>query len=341
MKILLISGIESAIQGWGNMTTTKKIVNALHKIGHQCHILYAKSNEEIIEHASTNRYDLAWSSVYYFSANSKRICNFARIKSVTEVLENLGIPYVGSSSESNRIMIDKYRTIQKLRQNGIKTHKQYLIHSMNEFENTVFKDSFDLYFVKPNFESESNGITEESVVDSYTKIKERAYHLLTHGFSPVLVEEYLPGDEYTVSVIGNNSNAKIYPIQNYVRKGAYKSYPVIANNLNKKEDISFIIPDERRMELEEITIKAISILGCRDHVRLDIGTSKEGELRVIEVNGIPGLNPKKGRSYIIYSIYNRSSIKFQHIYDLLINDIIEAASERIFSDANSRQTNSI
>jgi len=331
MRVLLITGVESAIQGWGKMVTTKKIMDSLQKRGHQCRILHARSNNEVIEHVASSQYDLAWSSVYYFNMNPKRVQNLYQIKSVTEVLEEVRVPFVGSPCKSNKIMIDKYRTIQMLKRNGIPTHEQYLLYALEDLEGIGFEGSFDPYIVKPNFESDSKGILEKNVFTQLSMAQARVKWMFRRKYSPILIEEYLPGDEYTVSVIGNGGNAKIYPVQNCVKEGAYKNYPVISSKTNKKGGISYTIPENMEADLAELARSVVAILGCRDYARLDIRASKCGELRVLGVNGVPDLDPAGSKSLIIHGLHNQQIIKPQHLFDLLVNDIVDAAVDRVYA----------
>jgi len=67
---------------------------------------------------------------------------------------------------------------------------------------------------------------------------------------------------------------------------------------------------------------------CLDHVRIDIKTDAAGALRVMEVNGIPGLKPLKSWAPQIYTLYFRSPDGEMADYRDLIRTIIEAGGER-------------
>ena len=115
--------------------------------------------------------------------------------------------------------------------------------------------------VKPANHDYSFGITNDSVVKNQAELKKQIKRILTTFNCPVLVEEYIEGDEIRVSIIGNGNDLQILPISRtifdkmspsyqhiytYVAKWGddpeYKNliaqYPV--KNINKKtRDINF------------------------------------------------------------------------------------------------------
>ncbi len=89
--------------------------------------------------------------------------------------------------------------------------------------------------------------------------------------------------------------------------------------------IDFTIPSDRADELCAVTAATTTALACRDHVRVDIREDSDGQLRVIDVNGIPGLNPKKSRSIAIQIIYG---VPRAEAAQRLIAEILAAATGR-------------
>ena len=69
---------------------------------------------------------------------------------------------------------------------------------------------------------------------------------------------------------------------------------------------------------------ACDALNCDDHVRIDMREGKDGKLRIMEVNGIPGLKPVKSWSPQIYSLYHPHG----DTYTALIGTIVRCALER-------------
>lgn len=325
LRILLVCSHASAIQGWGNMETTEKMKHALEKNGHEVIIFFAETNEQLIEHLTNNHYDLVWSSVYYFTKEEAYINNLENMKCVSDVLEEMKVPYVGSSSQVLKDMIDKFKTLEKMRLHGLETHKQLMIPVNGDIEELDFENI--QYFVKPSFESESNGVDEGSIVHNMEELKKRVHFVWEQFSQPALVEEFLSGEEYTVAMIGNDDDLQIMPIKNVIDPSAYERYAIITQFLKVDKKLSFEIPEDEMEELSQLAIKTKEVVGFWDHVRIDMRRDKDGILRVIEVNGIPGLNPIKSRIFEIYNIYNPENEKEEN-YCSLLEDVVQAALAR-------------
>ena len=66
-------------------------------------------------------------------------------------------------------------------------------------------------------------------------------------------------------------------------------------------------------------------MGCLDNVRIDMRVDTGGRLRIIEVNGIPGLKPHKSWAPQIYTLYHGSPEGEDEDYRRLIGEIVESA----------------
>ena len=69
-------------------------------------------------------------------------------------------------------------------------------------------------------------------------------------------------------------------------------------------------------------------MGCLDHVRIDMRVDRTGKLRIIEVDGIPGLKPHKSWAPQIYTLYHGSPQGEGEDYRRLIGAIVDAAGRR-------------
>ena len=85
------------------------------------------------------------------------------------------------------------------------------------------------------------------------------------------------------------------------------------------------IPQEHQDEAVRLAAAACDALGCDDHVRIDMREDAEGNLRIMEVNGIPGLKPVKSWSPQIYALYH----KCEDPYTALIGKVVKSAWEKI------------
>jgi D-alanine-D-alanine ligase len=155
----------------------------------------------------------------------------------------------------------------------------------------------------------------------------RVHYIWKHFSQPALVEEFLCGEEYTVAMIGNEEDLKILPIKNIIEESAYEKYAIITQCLKIDNKLSFEIPMDEMEELRKLAIQTKEAVGFWDHVRIDMRRDKDGILRVIEVNGIPGLNPVKSRIFEIYNLFYPENKKEDN-YCNLLEDVVQAALAR-------------
>src|SRR6266571_2025388 len=128
---------------------------------------------------------------------------------VPAICEFLNVPYTGSDPLTLAIALHKGRTKEILRQRGVPTAPFVLVERPADLERVVLP--FPL-FVKPAFEGSGKGIFVNNLCDSPARLQERVLFLLERYAQPVLVETYLPGDEFTVAILGNGAAARCLPV---------------------------------------------------------------------------------------------------------------------------------
>jgi len=142
------------------------------------------------------------------------------------------------------------------------------------------------------------------------------------------VEDFLPGDEYTVLVLGNGETRDCLPGLVSVESKYYGKHKVLRSDLRGVGLTKISLPVERADEAGAMASKAADAMHCLDHVRIDLKTDSAGGLRIMEVNGIPGLKPKKSWAPQIYTLYHASPNGEMDDYRHLIRDVIEAGGRR-------------
>ena len=183
-------------------------------------------------------------------------------------------------------------------------------------------------FVKPSYESRSVGISDESVVNSPEELAKRIDYIEKMFEQPALVEEYLPGKEYTVLMLGNGKHQKFLPGKVVVDPSMFGKYPILRSDL-RGVGVTKIKPvSQKKEELVELCRQAVEALNCLDHVRADMRLDANGKLKIIEVNGIPGLKPVKSWSPQIFSLNYPCSDDPMEEYRKLIDHIVTSAMAR-------------
>lgn len=259
---------------------------------------------------------------------------------IPAVCEMMRIPYTGSKVVANSISLDKTSTKRIWRDIGLPTAPYREFSSLDGVANTALR--FPL-FVKPSREGTGMGIDKMAIVRNFAELEERVAWVLQTYRQPALVEEYLPGREFTVGFIGNpgDPNTRRNP-QLYNPEG-YHWFPVleidtqnsvtpgIYTHLAKEIDIGtsgapdYLCPaeisDRLRQELLDLTIKAAQILNVCDLARVDFRLGASGQPYLLEINTLPGLNPALSDLCIMAEADGLS-------YTTLVTEILYLAAQR-------------
>jgi len=182
--------------------------------------------------------------------------------------------------------------------------------------------------VKPSCESRSVGISDESVVITLAELEARVRYIHETYEQPALIEDYLPGTEYTVLMIGNGKNQEFLPGVVTVKGGSYGKYPILRSDMRGVGITKISIAETRGDEANQLCKTAVKALNCLDHVRVDMRFDANDQLKIIEVNGIPGLKPIKSWSPQMYTLYRGSADDPQADYQQLVHRIVESGLER-------------
>jgi D-alanine-D-alanine ligase len=213
---------------------------------------------------------------------------------VPALLNLLQIPFTGSDETTLCLALDKALAKRLLATYKIRTPGYQVVTGPNDRISSKFKYPL---LVKPNAEGSSKGISDLAVVEDRQSLKK----LLSDNFNayrqPMLIEEYIPGREFTVGIIGNGDETRVFPPMEirYKKKGLKNSIYSFNVKKNYKEYVEYLCPaplDKRiEAELMDTARKIFHILQCRDFSRIDFRMSDDGKIYFIEINPLPGLAP--------------------------------------------------
>jgi D-alanine-D-alanine ligase len=323
MRILLLTGPGGDAQGWGDLNVTKNVAEAAEASGHQARIAYVESEADFSRVIDERNFDIAWSALYHISSNEKFIGRNEEGVWVADVLDSKGIPYIGSNSRTMKDMINKFQTHTILAGNGVPVPSHHLLHSSDDLSMIHYPS-----FVKPICESRSVGISDESVVYSEEELRRRIAYIEREFDQAALVEDYLPGDEYTTLVLGNGKSRECLPGLVTVEQKHFSKHKILRSDLRGVGLTKIKLASRQAEEAKDIAGRAAEAMHCLDHVRIDIKADAGGKLRIIEVNGIPGLKPHKSWAPQIYTLYHGSPEGEVEDYRRLIRIIIDSARMR-------------
>lgn len=314
--VALVTGAGGDSQGWGNMQVTEAVRNAVTASGRDCRVVWADDRETMLAGLNAGPADIVWSSLYFFSDRADIVGIPPDAVWVADVLDGIGMPYIGPSAQTMKNLIGKFSTHEILAAHGVRVPRHVICPPSDVSEIDYFPA-----FVKPNGESRSVGISENSVAEDAAALERQVRFIQKELAQPALVEEYLPGREYTVLAIGNGDRREILPGRVTVAPEHYGKYPILRSDLRGVGLTHVSLPEEHKEEAVELARAACEALNCTDHVRIDMREDASGRLRIMEVNGIPGLKPVKSWSPQIYALYHPGP----DVYTALIDAIVTSA----------------
>ena len=258
---------------------------------------------------------------------------------VPAVLEMLGIPFTGSDPLTLAVTLDKDCAKTLVAAKGVAVAPGVVVHPKerlqiancklqiaNSMSNLQFA-TCNLQFpviVKPAWEGSSKGIRGKSVVDRPEDLPDLLAVMRRDYQQPILVEEYIEGDELTIGLVGNDPPEII----GIMRVVAREQTGQFVYGLDVKRDYKRLVqyecpaPLSSRDEaaVRNATMKTWEALSCRDVARVDFRL-RDGVPYFLEVNPLPGLNPLDSDLVILAKLAGWT-------YEQLITRIFHAALER-------------
>jgi glutathione synthase/RimK-type ligase-like ATP-grasp enzyme len=323
MKVLLLTGPGGDAQGWGDMAVTKQVEAATRASGYDARIAWVDTEDDFNRLLDAGGFDIIWSALYHITANDRFIGANHGGTWVADVLDRRGIPYIGSNSQTMKDMIDKFHTHQVLAARGVLVPAHHLLRPGDDVSHVRYPA-----FVKPMGESRSVGVTDESVVNSESELRRQIAWIDREFHQPALVEDFLPGDEFTALVLGNGDEQTCLPGMVDVESRHYGRHKVLRADLRGVGLTRISDAGPRADEVRAIAMQAANTMRCLDHVRIDVKTGADGGLRIMEVNGIPGMKPFKSWGPQLCTLHFRSPGGGMDDYRRLVKAIIDSGCRR-------------
>lgn len=267
------------------------IVNALRTEGFRARAVNIQENLKKLESLlKRNPPDVVFNLIEYFHDESKLE---AMIAGLYELYQT---PYTGAPPFTLGLCQRKGFTKQILLANGVPTPRFRLITQLPIPRRLGLR--FPL-IVKPAREDASTGVEKDSVVHNAEALVQRIEKTF-HEFSPpVIVEEYIDGRELHVSILGNDPPL-VLPMIEFDFSDLPPDHPRIISYAAKWNPLDEAyhrvhstcpaeLPARIQNKIEQTSLRAYHITGCRDYARLDLRLSMSNQVYVLEVNPNPDL----------------------------------------------------
>lgn len=294
--------------------TIEAIAAALRGLGHE--VQFLGDGRELLERLLHDPPD------FVFNIAEGHGIGRSREARVPAVLEMLGIPYTGSDPLTLAATLDKDVAKRLVQSAGVPVPRWSVVEPLHDLD-ALRRISRLPYtaIVKPAWEGSSKGIRGKCVVDSAEEMVDAVSALRQAHPQPILVEEYIRGEELTVGVIGNEKPCII----GILRVVPNRPDERFVYSLEVKRDYQNQVryecwPASRAEAVADAALQVYRTLGCRDVSRIDFRL-KDGISYFLEVNPLPGLNPESSDLVILARLAGWS-------YEQLIESILQAAVER-------------
>lgn len=275
----------------------------------------------------------------------------AREAQVPALLEMLHIPYTASRVLANAIALDKTKTKYIWREQGLP------VAAFQEFtaaDEPLLAGMRYPLFVKPAREGTGMGMDLTSIVYNERQLRQRVAWVLTNYQQPALVEEYLPGREFTVAVMGRRDAAHYSRHPEWYDADGFHRFPLLeidnsrsatpgvyghyAKTLHEGDPgvPGFLCPAQVEPELADLlhslAVHAHQSIEALDISRVDIRLDAAGKPKLMEINTLPGLTPNFSDLCVIA---NAEGLRYN---DLILEILYLGASRYGLLPARSAQS---
>jgi D-alanine-D-alanine ligase len=298
--------------------TENNVYNALVKNGHKVSLLGINKDVNILlEKINQDKPDVIFNLAEVFDSKSSLDKNFVGF------LEMLGIPYTGSSSKTLFLCNDKALHKKILRFHRIRVPK---FHDFYRSHKVWLPKKLRLpLVVKPLADEASRGISQASIVDNEQAFLNRVEFIHEKMNMDAIAEEYIPGREFYVSILGNK-RVEVLPFRE-MKFGAEKNgdEPRIATYKAKwdkeyrkkwglKNTFAGKLANGVQQELEEICKRAYRVLNMQSYARFDVRVTQSGRTFIIEANA----NPNLAKSDEVAQSAEKAGISFEKLIQKIV-----------------------
>jgi len=206
------------------------------------------------------------------------------------LLEMAELPTLGSDALTLSLSLDKAWANRWAAAAGIPVAAQSTLASRLEAESVALPAAFPL-FVKPRWEGTSKGIRASSRVEDRVELMDEVERITRSYCQPALVESFLPGAEYTVTLVGNQPVRVLPVVQRAVeietRIGLHALEGPGAEPRALRYEILGSLEPALEAQLARLARRAFEVFECRDFARVDFRLDAVGQPIFLEINPLP------------------------------------------------------
>ncbi len=318
-------GLDDRYEEFDKPQTIESLAQVLRDEGHE--VVFLGDGREFLTKVLTEPLDFVWNLAEGEGVGRGREAR------VPACLEMLGIPYSGSDPLTMAVALDKDVAKRLVGTHGVVVPPGVQIPPdsgteaiVSRLEEGLFQAEGTAWILKPCFEGSSKGIRAHSLVYSLGEASRLAERLIGDYRQPILVEEFITGDEVTVGLVGNGAEVDVVGAMRIRPKQPTEAFVYsLEVKRNWQDRVAYEVPAELPVGVDDAlkrsALASFAALGCRDVARIDFRI-RNGIPYFIEANPLPGLAPDWSDLVILARGMGVS-------YTDLIRRILRAATRRL------------
>jgi D-alanine-D-alanine ligase len=290
---------------------------AAKKMGYLSHMLPVSDLESVTRGVSDFAPDVVFNLCEGFGGVAQHEMHMAGL------WELMHLPYTGNPALTLGTSQDKALCKQLFESNKIPTppyqvYREIPVSTFLEFP----------VIAKPAREDASLGVTQQSVANDLDTLREIVQKLLEKYRQPILVEKYIPGREFNVSILDNP-----YPgmmavgeidfsqvPEGYHAITSYEAKWLTDHPLYERTPAVYPAPIDAdlKQRLADVALAVYELLGGRDYGRVDTRVDSEGRIHVLEFNPNPDISADAGYAKALKS----AGIAYERFIEILIENAL-------------------
>lgn len=339
MKILVLAGGTSR-EREVSLNSGKAVATGLQSLGHQVSMIDTGDGRELLAISTTGAIDAQRSThgiadLAVSSANTSIVslpadyrdsdCVFIALHggigengTLQALLDLSGVTYTGSGVMASALAMDKFRAKLLFESVGVPTPRTLFFGGESaalKFCDEVEPEQIQYpIIVKPNAEGSTVGLTlARDNAELRRGIEEAAACDLN-----ILIEEFIPGRELTVAILGD----QVLPSVEIIPKSGLYDYQAKYTVGASEYICPATLNSQVEIDIRQYAQLAFQILGCSGYARVDFRLNPQDELFCLEVNTLPGMTATS----LVPKAAKAAGISFEQLL------------EQIIAHATNRQT---
>lgn len=314
MKIEIITTPNEALKetGFGTLKACQSILDSIKKIGHTVDITICKMMNDL-EQVKQRKPDLVLLAVKYLEIEDGENIYLSKY------FEENNVNFSGSFRESLKFDSDKVLAKSYIKSKGVNTAK-YFTAIPGEYKRVYDLPVRFPLFLKPIDAANGNGIDDLSFVNNFDEFEKKVASLYERFSMPVLVEEYLDGQEFTAAIIKKTDGELLVAALEVVPIESKNGLRILGEKAKQddKEMLKQIEDSKLKESIIKLAIDVFIDLDIRDFGRIDIKTNENGICFFMEVNLVPGMT--YGSSYFPKAFEIEHALDYDSVIKLIVDE---------------------